>query len=106
MTGWEWLFLLVVVSGVTLAYLWLRRRTRQQLTEGDQESRRKLGRSHLRIAGITSSIAGTVFIVAMLVIWPAVPAGNEPFVLGFVGFGLALVLYGVYKLYRSRHEGN
>jgi hypothetical protein len=102
MTGWEWVFVLTVVIGWIIVYRWLKRRTKLQLDEADQLTRRKFERSHSQIAAITSLGVGAMFVIAMLVSWPKVPAGNEPFVMGFVGFGFALILYGAYKLYRSR----
>ena len=102
MTVLEWLFVLAIVSGWIAIYLWLKHRTKIQLEEADKQTRRRFEKRKTQVAGITSSIAGAMFIIAMLVSWRSAPVGNEPFVMGFVGFGLALLLYGAYKFYESR----
>jgi uncharacterized membrane protein len=43
-----------------------------------------------------------MFVVAMAITWPTIPAGNEPFVAVFLLFGVAFLLYGSYRLLRSQ----
>jgi hypothetical protein len=102
MTVWGWLFVLALVGGWIVAIRWLKRRTKLHLEEADQPTRRKFERSLSQVAGISSLVVGGIFVLAMLVSWSRVPEGNEPFAVGFVVFGLILILNGAYKLYRSR----
>jgi uncharacterized membrane protein len=100
MTGWQWLFVAAVVTGWTVLYIWLRRRTKQTLLES--ANRQTLERSRARSAAITTLVMGAAFVVAMLLNWRRVPAGNEVVALAFIAFGLAGILYGAFRLYGLR----
>jgi uncharacterized membrane protein len=96
MTGWQWLFVAAVVTGWTVLYIWLKRRTK------GSANRQTLETSRARSSAITSLVLGGAFVVAMLLTWRSIPSGNEVFALGFIAFGLAGILHGAFKLYRLR----
>ena len=102
MTGWEWLFVLAIVSGWTVLIVWVKRRTRETLAKADQQTQRMFERRRTLLSGIGSLAMGAVFVAAMLVTWPTAPAENEPFGVTFIAFGFAAILYGTYKLYGLR----
>jgi hypothetical protein len=100
MTGWNWLLVLAVVSGWILLFVLLKRRTKQIADKSDQQTQHAFELRLTRLSGITSSVTGAAFVGAMLFSWRSVPAGNEPFAIGFFAFGLVAILYGAHKLYR------
>ena len=102
MTLWSWLFVLVVVSTWIIGGIWFQRWAKLHIAEADEKTRLEFKRRRARLTGITSLIAGGMFVVAMAITWPTVPIGNEPFVAGFLLFGFAYLLYGSYRLLRSR----
>jgi uncharacterized membrane protein len=104
MTAWNWLFVLAVVTGWTVLYVWFKRRTKQTIAESDQQTQRTFEARSIRLSAISSLVMGAALVVAMLVSWRTVPAGNEPFAVGFLAFGFAAILYGVYKLKRLRRR--
>ena len=102
MTLWSWLFVLVAISGWIVGGIWFQRWAKLHIAEADENTRREFKRLRARLTGITSLIAGGIFVVAMAITWPSVPAGNEPFVAAFLLFGFAFLLYGSYRLLRTR----
>jgi uncharacterized membrane protein len=104
MTLGSWLFVLVVVSGWIIGGIWFQRWAKLHIAESDEKTRREFKRRRARLTGITSLIAGGMFVVAMAITWPTVPAGNEPFVAAFLLFGFAFLLYGSYRLLRLRND--
>lgn len=103
MTLWSWLFVLVAIGGWIVGGIWFQRWAKLHIAEADENTRREFKRRRARLTGITSLIAGGMFVVAMAITWPSVPAGNEPFVAAFLLFGAAFLVYGSYRLLRSRN---
>jgi hypothetical protein len=52
--------------------------------------------------GIGYIVWGVISILIPVFSWQSIPAGNEPFVMWGVLIGLAFVLFGWYKFWRSR----
>ena len=73
MTLWSWLFVLVVVSGWIIGGIWFQRWAKLHIANGDEKTRREFKRRRARLTGITSLIAGGMFVVAMAITWPTIP---------------------------------
>jgi len=102
MTGLNWLLVLAFVGGSTFLLVWLKRRTRQTVAKFDEQSQREFEVRRTRLSGIGTLVMGAAFETAMFISWRRVPTGNEPFAVGFMAFGFAAILYGVFKLYKLR----
>ena len=95
MTGPEWLITFVIVALLLTGTLWHKMYSKRKAAELGKTEEVKINKN--RAAAIIYPLMGLIFIVAMLFNLPEVPPGNEPLVVLMLGFGMAFILYGLYK---------
>jgi len=94
-----WLGILIGLIGLTR---WVKRSSRRKAAEEGKLA--EFDAVTKKSSGVSYMVCGAIFILLPLFSWQSIPPGNGPFVMVGALIGLAFILFGWYKIWRSRQQ--